>query len=151
MVDTLSPEQRRLCMSRIAGKNTKPELVIRKALFRQGFRYKLHDKNLPGKPDLVFPEYNAVIFIHGCFWHGHNCDLFNWPTTNTKFWRKKITGNREADLKNYNYLKKEGWYILTIWGCALKGKKKKPLNKIVKSVESWLLYETRNKTIRGQS
>ena len=149
MVDTLSPEQRRLCMSRISGKNTKPELVIRKALFRQGFRYKLHDKNLHGKPDLVFPEYNAVIFIHGCFWHGHNCNLFNWPETNTTFWREKITGNRMIDLKNYKHLKKDGWYILTIWGCALKGKKKKPLDKIVESVESWLLYETRNKTIRG--
>jgi len=102
-------------MSGIKGKNTKPELIIRKALFKKGFRFKLHDKSLPGKPDLVLPQYDSVIFIHGCFWHRHDCHLFKWPSTRPEFWKTKINRNVEVDKRNYKVLKKEGWWILTIW------------------------------------
>lgn len=136
-------------MAGIKGKNTQPELIIRRSLFRKGFRYKLHDKNLPGKPDLVFHKFNSVVFIHGCFWHGHNCHLFKWPSTRPDFWRKKIYGNREVDKRNYRQLKKGQWYILTIWECAIKGKKKKPLNKIIASITKWIETGKRDKTIKG--
>ena len=137
-------------MSGIRGKNTRPELIIRKALFSKGFRYKLHDKKLPGKPDLVFPEYSSVIFIHGCFWHGHDCHLFKWPSTRPEFWRAKINRNKEIDKRNYKLLKKKGWYILTIWECALKGRTRIPVDKISESISGWLEYAMRDKVISGK-
>lgn len=137
-------------MSGIQGKNTKPELIIRKALFKKGYRYNLHDKRLPGKPDIVLPKYNAVIFINGCFWHKHNCHLFKWPSTNAKFWKTKINRNVEVDQLNYKQLKKDGWYILTIWECALKGKTKRPLEDVINSTIYWLEYESRDKQIKGK-
>ncbi len=136
-------------MSGIRGKNTKPELLIRKALFRKGFRYKLHDKNLPGKPDLVFPKYNAVIFIHGCFWHGHDCHLFKWPSTRREFWKTKITRNQEVDARNYKALKKEGWRVLTIWECSIKGKNQIGVENVVDQAENWLEYGVRARVIKG--
>jgi DNA mismatch endonuclease, patch repair protein len=136
-------------MSGIKGKNTKPELIIRKALFKKGFRFKLHDKSLPGKPDLVLPKYDAVIFIHGCFWHQHNCHLFKWPSTRPEFWETKIHRNVEVDKRNYKELKKEGWYILTIWECALKGKTRRSLEEVIDSTIHWLEYETRDRQIKG--
>lgn len=90
MADVVTPEKRSKMMSGIQGKNTKPELTIRKGLHALGFRYRLHGKTLPGKPDLVFPKYKAVIFIHGCFWHAHHCHLFKWPSTRVDFWQEKI-------------------------------------------------------------
>ena len=93
MVDVVTPEKRSAMMSGIKGKNTKPEFIVRKALFKRGFRYTLHNKNLPGKPDLVFARYKAVVFVNGCFWHGHNCHLFKWPKSNPEFWKEKITNN----------------------------------------------------------
>src|SRR5688500_11547367 len=136
-------------MSGIRGKNTKHEITIRRALFKKGFRFKLHDKTLPGKPDLVLPGYHSVIFIHGCFWHGHDCHLFKWPATRPDFWKLKIERNKEVDKKSYKLLKKDGWYVLTIWECALKGKTRKPLDSVISQMEHWLTYETRNKEIRG--
>ena len=138
-------------MSGIRGKDTKPELIIRKALFRKGFRYRLHDKHLPGKPDLVFPKFNAVVFIHGCFWHGHGCHLFKWPSTRPEFWKKKIKRNRQVDEINCRKLKDEGWYILTIWECAIKGRTRLPLDKVIDSVVKWLKTSIRDKVIRGKS
>lgn len=137
-------------MSGIQGKNTKPELIIRKALFNKGYRYKLHDDKLPGKPDLVLPQYGAVIFIHGCFWHKHNCHLFKWPSTRPEFWKTKINRNIEVDKRNYMQLKQEGWYILTIWECALKGKTRRPLEDIIDKTIKWLEYQTSNKQIIGK-
>lgn len=136
-------------MSGIKGKDTKPELTIRKELFNRGFRFKLHDKELPGKPDLVLPKYDSIIFIHGCFWHRHNCHLFKWPSTRPEFWRSKINRNVEVDNKNYKELKGEGWYILTIWECALKGKTKRSLEDVINKTANWLIYETRDKQIEG--
>jgi DNA mismatch endonuclease, patch repair protein len=121
MADVHSPETRSYNMSRIRGKDTKPELIVRKYLFSKGFRYRLHVKNLPGKPDIVLPKYKTVIFIHGCFWHGHEgCKYFVIPKTRTEWWLKKIEGNRQKDIENYNILQGLGWRVLTIYECGLK-------------------------------
>lgn len=108
-------------MSRIRAKNTKPELIVRKFLFANGYRYRLHDKRLPGKPDLVFPKLKIVIFINGCFWHGHeDCRYFVVPKTRTDFWVNKIDANKLNDLKAQKLLIKSGWRIINIWECELK-------------------------------
>ncbi len=108
-------------MSRIRSKDTKPELLVRKFLFSKGFRFKLHDKSLPGKPDIVLPKYKTVIFVHGCFWHGHKgCKYFVVPKTRTKWWLNKITTNKQHDTKNKRLLKKAGWKVITLWECSLK-------------------------------
>ena len=108
-------------MSRIHSKDTKPEILVRKFLFGKGLRYRLHDKTLPGKPDLVFPKYRTVIFVHGCFWHGHeDCRYFVIPKTRTDWWIKKINRNRELDDKNNKELKRQGWRVITIFECSLK-------------------------------
>lgn len=121
MADVHTNAQRSYNMSRIKGKNTKPEMLVRKYLHAHGFRYKLHDKNLPGKPDLVLPKYKTVIFIHGCFWHGHhNCKYFTIPKTRTEWWTEKINKNIANDEKAVKLLKKEGWKIITVWECKLK-------------------------------
>jgi DNA mismatch endonuclease, patch repair protein len=150
VTDVVDKKSRSRMMSGIRGKDTKPELIIRKALFRKGFRYKLHDKSLPGKPDLVLPKYDAVIFINGCFWHQHNCHLFKWPSTRPQFWKSKINRNKEVDRRNYKQLKKDGWWILTIWECALKGKTRRPLEAVIDKTVNWLEYETRDKQIQGR-
>ena len=110
-------------MSRIRGKDTKPEILVRRFLFAKGFRYKLHDKSLPGKPDLVFPKYKTVIFIHGCFWHGHEgCKYFVIPKTRRKWWVDKINRNKQLDSEHTRELKKMGWEVLTIFECRLRPK-----------------------------
>ncbi len=121
MADVHSKETRSFNMSRIRSKDTKPELLVRKFLFAHGFRYKLHDKKLPGKPDIVLPKYKTIIFVHGCFWHGHkNCKYFVVPKTKTDWWLNKINSNIANDVKAIKALKKEGWKIITIWECDLK-------------------------------
>ena len=136
-------------MSGIRSKNTKPELLIRKGLHARGFRFRLHDKLLPGKPDLVLPKYSAVIFVHGCFWHRHDCHLFKWPKTRREFWHKKLLRNQEKDVESYASLKKDGWYILTIWECALKGRTRKPLDKVLDMAADWLVSGQRDRQIKG--
>jgi DNA mismatch endonuclease (patch repair protein) len=121
MADVHSKEIRSYNMSRIRAKNTKPELIVRKFLFANGYRYRLHDKRLPGKPDLVFPKLKIVIFINGCFWHGHeDCRYFVVPKTRTDFWVNKIDANKLNDLKAQKLLIKSGWRIINIWECELK-------------------------------
>ena len=149
MVDVVDRKTRSRMMSGIRGKNTRPELLIRKGLHARGFRFRLHDKRLPGKPDLVLPKYSAVIFVHGCFWHGHDCHLFKWPQSRREFWRNKITRNKAKDAENYASLKKDGWYILTIWECALKGRTRRPLDQVLDTAADWLMYSTRDRQIRG--
>jgi len=108
-------------MSQIKGKDTKPELLVRKFLFAQGFRYKLHDKTLPGKPDMVLPKYRTVIFVHGCFWHGHqNCKYYTIPKTRTQWWMDKINRNKANDEKAIKALKKAGWKVVVVWESPLK-------------------------------
>jgi len=120
-MDVHEPEVRSYNMSQIKGKNTKPEILVRKFLFSKGFRFRLHVKNLPGKPDIVLPKYKTVIFIHGCFWHGHDkCKYFVVPKTRTDWWLNKINTNKGNDQTAITLLKKVGWKILTIWECELK-------------------------------
>lgn len=121
MADCHSKETRSYNMSRIRSKNTKPEEIVRKYLFSQGFRYRKNDSRLPGKPDIVLPKYKTVIFVNGCFWHGHTgCRYFVWPKSNAEFWKAKIQGNIERDKTNYTLLTDMGWRILVIWECELK-------------------------------
>ena len=108
-------------MASIRGRNTRPEMALRKALHRLGFRYRLHDRKLPGHPDLVFPKYRAVIFVHGCFWHRHSgCRYATNPATNTEFWERKFRENVERDERNISKLRNQGWRVAVIWECALK-------------------------------
>lgn len=108
-------------MSQIKGKNTKPEELVRKYLFAHGFRYRKNDKRLPGSPDIVLPKYKTVIFVNGCFWHGHTgCKYFVWPQNNADFWREKIQRNIERDKNNYDKLKQLGWNVVLVWECELK-------------------------------
>ncbi|MCE1226197.1 MAG: very short patch repair endonuclease [Geobacteraceae bacterium] len=111
-------------MSKIKGRNTKPELLLRKELFKKGFRYRLHDKKLPGKPDIVFRKFKAVVLINGCFWHGHSCSLFRLPKTNHEFWRAKIGSNKVNDAKNVDHLVKDGWKVVIVWECSMRGSNK---------------------------
>ena len=136
MADVHSKEIRSYNMSRIKGKNTKPEMLVRKFLHANGYRYKLHDKSLPGKPDIVLPKYKTVIFVHGCFWHGHsNCKYYVVPKSRTDWWLNKINGNIVNDTKALKALKKEGWKIITIWECNLKSAKvERTLNTLLKEL-----------------
>lgn len=121
MADRHTKEQRSYNMSRIRSDNTKPEILLRKSLFAKGFRYRINDKKLPGKPDIVLKKYRTAIFVNGCFWHGHEgCKYFVVPKTRTEFWINKIEGNKIRDLKNTKILKEEGYKIITVWECNLK-------------------------------
>ena len=121
MTDVHSTETRSYNMSRIKGKNTKPEIMVRKFLFAKGFRYRLNDEKLPGKPDIVLSKYKTVIFVNGCFWHGHEgCRYFVIPKTRTNWWLKKINGNKENDNKNRALLQTTGWQVISIYECQLK-------------------------------
>ena len=122
-MDKLTKEQRHRCMSAIKGKNTKPELLVRKFLFSRGFRYRLNHPRLPGHPDLVLRKYRTVIFVNGCFWHGHKgCKYYVLPKTNVAFWRNKIERNRNRDLEDRQKLASMGWHCITVWVCQLKPK-----------------------------
>ncbi len=149
MTDVVDAATRSRMMSGIKGKNTKPEIQTRKALFRKGYRYRLHDKHLPGKPDMVLKKYHTVIFVHGCFWHGHNCHLFKWPKTRPAFWKKKINRNREKDNEVTVQLKSAGWKIITVWECALKGKGKLGIETVTDRI-SRALQAHRSCTIKGK-
>lgn len=121
MSDRHTHEQRRYNMQQIKGKDTKPEISLRKLLFAEGFRYRINDRKLPGKPDIVLKKYNTVIFVNGCLWHGHqNCRYFVVPKTRTEFWTDKIKGNKERDHRNISLLKEAGWNVIPVWECELK-------------------------------
>lgn len=138
MADVHSPAIRSYNMSRIKGKNTKQEILVRKFLFAKGFRYKVHDKRFPGKPDIVLPKYKKAIFINGCFWHGHtNCKYFVVPKTRTQWWLDKIYTNKKNDKKNNRLISQTGWEVITIWECQLKKDKiDKTIMKLLKSIQS---------------
>lgn len=122
MADTHSKEIRSMNMSHIRSKNTKPEELVRKYLFAQGFRYRKNVKSLPGCPDIVLPKYKTVIFVNGCFWHKHDCPRFVWPSSNQEYWIPKIQKNVERDKANYQQLKDLGWRVFIVWECQLKAK-----------------------------
>ena len=136
MADVHNKETRSFNMSRIKGKNTKPEMLVRQFLHAKGFRYRLHVKDLPGKPDIVLPKYKTVIFIQGCFWHGHDqCKYYVVPKTKTDWWLTKINGNKAKDITNIELLRKEGWRVIEIWECELKpALRADTLNRLVTSV-----------------
>jgi DNA mismatch endonuclease (patch repair protein) len=125
-------------MSGIRGKNTKPEILIRSQLHLRGFRFRIHDSHLPGRPDIVLRKYNAVIFIHGCFWHRHKCHLFKWPQTRPEFWKQKIEKNYQNDRMAIEKLLALKWRVCIVWECALKGKKKKVLTEVIDEIVGWL-------------
>lgn len=122
MADTHTKEIRSKNMSHIRSTNSKPEEIVRKYLFSQGFRYRKNDKRLPGKPDIVLPKYKTVIFVNGCFWHKHDCPRFVWPESNKDYWIPKILRNTERDKEIYNILESQGWRVLVVWECELKKK-----------------------------
>lgn len=120
MADRLSKEERSELMSHIRSVNTKPEVALRRALWRRGFRYRVNVKNLPGSPDIVLPKHRTVVFVHGCFWHGHNgCKEFTVPKTNTEFWVKKVARNQERDQEVWRKLEAKGWSVVIVWECEL--------------------------------
>ncbi len=139
-MDVVDKQTRSRMMANIKGKNTKPEITVRSLLHRQGFRFRLHDKSLPGKPDLVLKKYKAVIFVHGCYWHRHeNCKLASTPKQNTEFWLKKFNENLRRDGEVYYKLKLLGWRTAVIWECAIRDKKNLPA--YIKTLTSWLKSE----------
>lgn len=134
MVDSLTPEERSDLMSRIRAKNTKPELFVRSLVHRMGYRYRLHRRDLPGTPDLVFPSRKKVIFMHGCFWHYHDdpeCKLARIPKSNQSFWRPKLEGNRRRDQANEAKLRELGWEVFVIWECQIRRREPEPLRRQV--------------------
>ena len=119
MPDVVDKETRSRMMSGIKGKNTKPEMVVRSFLHRQGFRFRLHSKKLPGKPDIVLPKFKTVVFVHGCFWHRHLCQQFVWPKTRMAFWKEKLEGNAARDKRKQRTLRLLGWNVITLWECSI--------------------------------
>jgi len=139
-MDIWSKNKRSECMSKIRSKDTKPELTLRKALFARGFRYRVNDKHLPGKPDIVLPKYKTVIFMHGCFWHRHEgCKYAYTPKTNTEFWVAKITTNKERDKINIQKLDALGWNVLTVWECEIRHKYRHDITPLVDRIAAELL------------
>ena len=134
MSDVHSKLIRSYNMSRIRGKDTKPEKMVRKYLFSCGFRYRKNDARLPGKPDIVLPQYRTVIFVNGCFWHHHNCEYFVWPKSNVEFWKEKIDKNVERDLNIISKLNVMGWHVITVWECELKHNREKTLQDLVEKI-----------------
>lgn len=136
--DPHTPEQRRRNMSRIRGKDTKPEMLVRRALHAAGLRYRLHVRDLPGRPDLVFPGRRGVIFVHGCFWHGHDCPLFRLPATRPEFWAGKVAANQARDAAAVARLRADGWRVMTVWECALRGRARRPVSEVISELQGWL-------------
>jgi DNA mismatch endonuclease (patch repair protein) len=149
MADIVSAVKRSQMMAGIKGKNTKPELIVRSLLHNLGFRFRLHDKKLPGKPDIVLPRYKVVVMIHGCFWHGHNCSLFKLPSTNKEFWLTKISSNIARDQRDIENLNLAGWRILTIWECSLRGKTKYSIHDFAAICKTWITHGISNFEIKG--
>ena len=141
MADVLTKEQRLVNMTRIRGRDTQPELVLRRGLHRRGLRFRLHRKDLPGKPDLVFPASRGVILVHGCFWHLHDCPRFKWPKTRQQFWRDKIERNRKRDETALADLKNAGWRVQVVWECALRGTARRPIQDVLDLCEAFVRSE----------
>ncbi|MFZ6757603.1 very short patch repair endonuclease [Undibacterium sp. Ji50W] len=146
MTDVHNQAIRSKNMRAIRSKDTGPEVIIRKALHASGFRYRLHTTNLPGSPDLVLPKYKAVIFVHGCFWHGHRCHLSKTPKTRTEFWLTKISANMSRDNTKHQQLMESNWRVAVIWECAIKGKMKLDSDYLLSELINWL-RDSKSKSI----
>jgi len=149
MADTVTAEVRSRMMAGIRGKDTQPELVLRRGLHAAGFRFRLHVRDLPGKPDMVFPKWRAVLFAHGCFWHGHDCHLFRMPSSRREFWEAKITRNRVVDAASSTALLESGWRLGIVWECALKGRPRLPIDEVIARCAAWLRSDVAGLEIRG--
>jgi len=149
MADVVSADVRSRMMSGIRGKNTKPELALRHALHAVGFRYRINDRHLPGKPDIVLRKWHAAVFVHGCFWHGHDCGLYKVPGTNPEFWLRKVETNQARDARAQTLLSEQGWRVATVWECAMRGKGKRSPAQVAAVVADWLRSERDTLEIRG--
>ena len=138
MTDIVNKAIRSKMMSQVKSKNTKIELTVRSGLHRRGYRFRLHKKDLPGKPDVSLPKYRCAIFIHGCFWHMHGCHLSTIPKTRTEFWKNKLNSNRRRDEKNITNLSHLGYRVLTVWECALRGKSDDEIEDVIEDIVEWL-------------
>lgn len=139
MADVMTPKQRSRCMAAVKGKDTKPEMIVRKYLFSRGMRFRVQVRKLPGNPDIVLPKYKTIILVNGCFWHGHeDCKYFRLPKSNVEFWKEKIKRNIERDRESMQALLDLGWKIIRVWECELRNKanRENTLNKIYKSITS---------------
>lgn len=149
MVDVLAPKSRQLNMRRTRSCGSKPEMVVRRGLHRLGFRFRLHDRGLPGSPDLVLPRYRALIFVNGCFWHRHDCDLFKLPETRIEFWDSKLRSNACRDTRNRETLLAMGWRVARVWECSLKGKRRLGSELVIQRCHDFLLTDSLEVDIRG--
>lgn len=149
MTDTVDKATRSRMMAAIRSTNTRPELLVRSALHRRGFRFRLHGKRLPGRPDLVFRRYRAVIFVHGCFWHGHRCPMSRMPQSRTEYWQKKIRRNRERDQQAVEALSEAGWRSLTVWECAVRRTDSARLAEVFDEITLWLTGDSARREVAG--
>ena len=149
MTDIVSPEKRSSMMSGIRGKDTGLEMLLRRGLHRAGFRFRLHAKDLPGRPDIVLPRYGAVVQANGCFWHGHDCSLFKMPATNREKWSEKIARNRERDEVNRKLLVDAGWRVLDVWECAGRGPGRMERDEMIERVCEWLESDSTGAELRS--
>ena len=149
MADVVDVKTRSRMMSGIRSKNTRPELLIRSLLHRAGFRFRLHKKTIPGRPDLFLSRYKAAIFVHGCFWHGHDCSLFKMPGSRTRFWQEKIGHNQLRDQRTHQDVLAAGYRCLTIWECALKGPARIGEPELLTAIVEWLVSDSPSKEIRS--
>ena len=149
MTDVFSKEKRSEIMSKIRSKDTKPEMIIRKNLHGMGYRYRLHIKDLPGKPDIYLPKYKTVIEVMGCFWHGHNCHLGSSPNSNKDYWVNKITRNKERDLLNKKLILEKGLDLLVVWECSIMGKTSRELGNLLGEIESFITDSRNYHEIQG--
>lgn len=151
MADIVTPSQRSRMMAGIRSTNTKPEMQIRQALHARGLRFRLHDRRLAGTPDLVFAKFGAVIFVHGCFWHGHEgCPFFKKPATRPEFWLQKIGDNQARDVRSISVLMEKKWRVALVWECALREKNARPLNEIADEIVGWLRSDEPKMELRGR-
>jgi DNA mismatch endonuclease (patch repair protein) len=136
--DIVDAATRSRMMAGIRSRDTKPEMLVRRGLHRRGFRFRLHGRKMPGRPDLVLPRYRAAVFVHGCFWHGHDCPPFKWPRAREMFWREKIIGNQARDRKAVEALGRAGWRVLTVWECAFRNKDEAARENALDQIATWL-------------
>ena len=144
MSDALTPAQRRRCMSAVRREHTLPETILRSILHKAGLRFRLHDRRLPGSPDLVFSRFRAVIFVHGCYWHSHGCYKTSVPKTRREYWQEKLQANRRRDMRNIKSLLETGWRVMIVWECVLAGKTSLSSVYIGDSIKRWLLSSARD-------
>lgn len=151
MTDVLTPEQRRLNMSRVRSRNTRPEMLVRRGLHALGYRFRLHRRDLPGRPDLVLPSHRVALFVHGCFWHGHDCELFRLPATRSEFWARKISGNKARDQKALLELAARGWRTMIVWECAIRGGARRPVDHVILEIDRFIRTPAQETEIAGKA